>query len=329
MNGHVLLMSLLLASAPLAPALEIASASFSPDDFAMPWEFGGGDNIGVVERDGNHHLEIAIRTHNHTTQVSSVLPIDPSWTRLGVQLRMRASGMQTGSESWQNGRLAIHFLDADGKLLYYGRMPHLNADTDWVPLGADMDIPKGSVQLQIVCAHFGVGGVIAFDDVHIHSDPHLEASQVEDGMAADFERLDDAGRPLGWFMESQRQTTVLEDGNRFLRLVAGGEEARTHIALPAGEQRIRIGCRVRGSDLVGGGSPEQTARLDYEFLSSDGRTVAHGQRVPSLAKDADWHEQSVEVDVPEQAASLLFRVSNRASAGTFDLDDIRIEALNE
>lgn len=330
MTCRLSILTLLTLAAPWTTAAEIASSGFDPDDSAMPWVWGGGDNITVVENADGHHLEIAHRTQGHSSMLTAMLPIDPAWSRLAVRVRMRSLGLKTGSESWQDGRLAVHFTNEDGSLLGYGRIPRLDADVDWMPLGADMDIPAGAAGVQIICAHFGAGGMVAFDDVRIDHDPQLDALPLRDGVAADFETLDDDGRPHGWFLESRFQVAVTEDGNRFLRLIAPGfGEARAHVALPVDAQRIRITCRLRASELVGGGSPEQTARVDYEFLGADGRKVLQGQQVPSLAKDTPWQDQAVETAVPAQAASLLIRVRNGASAGTFDFDDLRIEALSE
>jgi hypothetical protein len=305
------------ASAP-ASALDIGAWGFELPEDVQAWRGVGGPNVSILAEGGGHVLAIRDRDRRHTLMASCQIALDPSWRRLLVAARMRASGLVLGTESWQDARLSIEFHAADGSLVTYGPQVHLRSDAPWTPLRREMEIPATATTVVLVAANFAAG-TCAFDDIRVIADPQLGV--VPSGpYLADFATLDRDGLPPGWCLASAHQRVV--EGALALDAALGTVEARALVAVEPSWRRVRIACRLSARGLVVGADPFATARLDIDPLDAEGRPIVQPHPVPSLARDAGWHQQVVDLELPAGTRWLLLRPNHRGLAGVFLLDDI-------
>ncbi|NOY80063.1 MAG: hypothetical protein GXP31_03560 [Kiritimatiellaeota bacterium] len=96
------------------------------------------------------------------------IPLKPEWWRLTLSMRMKATGVVRGKQSWQDARLAMAFYDKSGKRV--GPWPnvfHAVGTTDWIQCRRDYYVPWGATELQLGAANFGRAGTAEFDDIRI------------------------------------------------------------------------------------------------------------------------------------------------------------------
>jgi hypothetical protein len=315
----------LLAVSLAAHAVEIGAWDFEHPADALAWHGLGGANIAIVADGSGHALEIVNRDSRHTVMATCQLALDPSWRRLMVGARLRASHLTLGSETWQDMRVAIEFHAADGRLIGYGDPPRLRADAPWTPLRSEFAIPAGAVTVLLQAANFAATGVCAFDDIRIWADPQHELVPGS-GYRADFAAIASDGLPRGWCLTSGQQRVV--DGALELDAGLGPVESQALIAVAPAWRRVRLGCRLSARGLVVGTTPSTTARLEIGFLDSEGRASTRAHPVPSLSRDAAWHGQAVDLDLPAGTRWLELRPHHAGKAGVFALDDITCSPLD-
>ncbi len=318
----LLLVAWALSGAALAPALERTAWDFERPDDALAWRGLGGPNVAIISEEGGHVLAIRTRDERHTLMASCQIALDPSWRRLLVATRMRASGLVLGQHDWQDARLSVEFHAADGTLITYGPPLHLGADAPWTSLRRDMEIPSGAATVVLVAANFA-DGACDFDDIRVVADPQRQLAPSQTYLA-DFATVDADGLPPGWCLGSGQQRVV--DGALALDATLGAVEARAVLAVDPSWRRVRITCRLRAHGLVCGPSPAETARLDVDPLDGEGRQINAPHPVPSLARDADWHQQTIDIDLPAGTRWLLLRPGNHGRAGVFFVDDLACSA---
>lgn len=316
--------ALLTTLALILPAVEIGFWDFERPEDGLAWRGLDSVNITIVAEDGTRVLAICGRDDRYSVMASYQITLNPSWRRLTVATRLRASGLVLGKESWQDARLAIEFMAADGRMLGYGEAPRLRADAPWTLLRSEMQIPAGAATVQLVAANFASAGECAFDDIRVSVDTQLEL-ETSEAYLADFSTLDCDGLPPGWCLSSGHQQ--VDDGALVLDATAGSVEARALIAVNPAWRHVRVTCRLRAHGLVVGTSPLATARLDVDPIDGEGRPSQQPHPVPSLARDADWHQQAVDLDLPVGTRWLLLRPCNSGLAGVFFLDDITCSPL--
>jgi beta-galactosidase len=129
---------------------------------------GGNEHVTAVSEGGNTFLRIDHGAEKKATQLLQVVPIDPSWKRLAVRVRMRATKLAIGEQSWNDARVAFQFLGKDGKMVgTWPDVPRLQKDSDWVSLETTNDVPAGAVSVQLTPALLGAAGRVDFDDLTI------------------------------------------------------------------------------------------------------------------------------------------------------------------
>ena len=307
-----------------ASALEIGAWDFERPADALAWPGVGTPNVMIAPEGGGNVLVIAPRDGRYAIMAACRIALDPSWRRLSVSARMRATGLVLGQHSWSDARISVEFHGADGRLLTYGNPPRLRADAPWTLMRSEMQIPDGSATVMLVAANFTGGGECAFDDIRVEADPQ-RAVVFSGPYRADFSTVADDALPPGWFLNGGQQQVV--DGALQLDATNGTAEAQALVALDPAWRRVRVTCRLSGQGLVVGADPSATARLDLEPLDGEGRFMSATHAVPSLARDADWHQQTVDLDLPAGVHWLRLCPRHSGSAGIFRLDDITCSPL--
>ncbi|HEX2949949.1 MAG TPA: hypothetical protein VHV83_10355 [Armatimonadota bacterium] len=117
---------------------------------------------------GNHFLRFNVVKPGETVSVSRRFALQPSWGLIRLTTRVRYQDIVKGTEGWQTGRIAMDFLDAQGKRT--GEWPNVlnwtGTFTTWKPESRDYVIPEGATSLVLSFAIFNCqSGQLDFDDV--------------------------------------------------------------------------------------------------------------------------------------------------------------------
>lgn len=157
----------------------------------------------------------------------------------------------------------------------------------------------------------------------------IALGQTQDSIlpGGDFEgaRLGGTGWPA-----AKGVSIVEEDGNQFLRLEADEDreqiQAYRRINLQTNIPKLAISFRARHSELTGGSENWHTGRVVMHFKDASGE-VLKPDPAPFAFKgsSAGWVEKTVELTVPEGAASFeFFPALFFVPQGTLDIDDVVI-----
>jgi hypothetical protein len=120
--------------------------------------------------DGNHFLRLQARQPGDTVSISRTVALQPDWGVLRVSCGVRYRDIVPGREGWHDGRIAMSFLDAEGRRV--GPWPNVlhwqgTADT-WRGESREFVIPEGAAQLAWSLSLFSVqSGRLDLDDVQI------------------------------------------------------------------------------------------------------------------------------------------------------------------
>lgn len=140
--------------------------------------------------------------------------------------------------------------------------------------------------------------------------------------------------PDGWATVNPGGEWVEEEGNHFLRLTspAPGKMVMLYEEIPIPEdiEALQLTFRQRITGLKVGKNSWFDARILMEFLDGERKKVTPNPPAPTSRRDTDgWVTKEVSFLVPEGAKTLKFMPCLfQVAAGTFDLDDIRLQAVD-
>ena len=162
--------------------------------------------------------------------------------------------------------------------------------------------------------------------------PSASASLLPNG---DFEAATrDPAWPDHWGKAKEGSVTWEEEqGNRFLRLRATDANQMIllyrEITIPANTKALEVSARVRVSGLVKGPQSWFDSRIMIEVRDGDRKKLPGGKNL-AVGRDTDgWETRSVKLAVTEGGSILaLMPALFRVNAGTFDLDDIVVRAID-
>lgn len=137
-------------------------SKFAPGD-AVPAEWKGHGKISF-RKDGDK----TVLSLDGNGGVAWSVPLQPGQSVLEFSGRLRVKDVVKGKAGWQDARVAMNFLDANGKRMNVWP-PVLNAagTADWKTATFTFEAPEGARTLQITPAHFGTSGVADFADVSV------------------------------------------------------------------------------------------------------------------------------------------------------------------
>lgn len=128
----------------------------------IPDGWSKAPGVSLVTEDGNRWVRI---DHSQTTQ-NVALPPD-AW-EIRLTMRMKATDVVMGAESWQDARLAMSFHNAKGDRV--GDWPnvfHATGTTDWTDCDRTYRVPTDATRLNLGAAVFGPKGVLELDSLKI------------------------------------------------------------------------------------------------------------------------------------------------------------------
>ncbi len=91
------------------------------------------------------------------------IPLKPEYGRLKLAMRMKATGVTPGGESWQTGRLTMSFHNAAGERV--GDWPNvfgMIGTTPWTACERVYPVPTNAVMLQLSPCNLGASGTVEF-----------------------------------------------------------------------------------------------------------------------------------------------------------------------
>jgi hypothetical protein len=166
--------ALLLASAP-AFAGEgyqvLKNAGFEqegPIGGAAFWTRGDPALVKFVTEDGNRFVRMVL-PEKKAAIIHQMIELDPKWKALDLSVRIRAQGVQTGSQDWMTGQFQYLFADEDGKHVGGWQRLKVTADTGgWKTLRQKgLKIPDGAAKLKAQIGVWGAAGTFDFDEVQV------------------------------------------------------------------------------------------------------------------------------------------------------------------
>lgn len=177
-------------------------------------------------------------------------------------------------------------------------------------------------------------GTVDFDDISIEPVTLPNALPRALPIRADAPESTFEGGPTlpGWKLDKGAEV-IAEGGNGFLRLqnkradASVGSEAR--FRLPAGWTSVRLSARVRANELQPGPNPLDLARLEWHFEDANRAHIGTALPAISLDSDSEWTTLKALAVVPPNAVVLRIAPKLANATGTFDIDDISIEAVED
>ena len=120
---------------------------------------GAGSTVEVSAEGGS------LRLTTGGTATSQRIALQPGSKTVLIFARMKAEGLVPGGADYEDARLAVSFLRADGSLAGYGDSPRLRQDSPWIRVVKLSEVPEGATQLilapTLLCRATSVG----FDDI--------------------------------------------------------------------------------------------------------------------------------------------------------------------
>lgn len=148
-----------------------------------------------------------------------------------------------------------------------------------------------------------------------------------------FEAVNDNGDPVGWGSAKGTVSFETENGNRFLRIKAAGDDKMALqyrlISIPKTAKALELSWKQRISELKVGKQAWFDARIMMDFKDAAGSKLKGGPGAPYARKDTDgWVDKNIKFLVPEGAVSLEFMPALfQTPSGIFDLDDIVLKPI--
>ncbi|HEX2949953.1 MAG TPA: hypothetical protein VHV83_10380 [Armatimonadota bacterium] len=123
-----------------------------------------------VTENGNHFVRFNIAKPGETAYATRALDLQPEWGVIRLTTKIRYHDIVRGPEGWQTGRIAMDFLDAQGKRT--GAWPDVlnwtGSCPTWTQESRDFIIPEGAKSLVLTLAIFNCqSGQLDFDDISL------------------------------------------------------------------------------------------------------------------------------------------------------------------
>ncbi len=117
--------------------------------------------IQILDEDGmkNAHLTGGM--------LEQKIELKPEWKSIKASAKMRCKDFEQGDAAWKVFRLALAFMDANGKVLQHPSMPQLKADSGWTKVAVDNTIPEGATALRLQIVNFGKSGTCDMTEIEV------------------------------------------------------------------------------------------------------------------------------------------------------------------
>ena len=266
-------------------------------DYSQGFNIPQNQEFQVVTENGNSHLRI--ENHDSDRQLDYVhafVDVTPQMESLSISVRMKATNLKVGKESWHNAAVALLF--EGGSFGYPSEVPRLTADSDWVTQTVELPVPKGATRLNIQPAMFHATGVFEVADLTVT--PHLTvvaSTNIADAVLP-------AGTSLNWdktdvtTVNAKRAQMPLSGIWHFIPAVEGSSEPPkvgwAYIKVPGSWGSGQGGQGRRGG---GGGGGRLSAFVAVgggpQWQMFDGSRVAHAWYERQISIPANWQGRAI------------------------------------
>ncbi len=121
----------------------------------------------VLATTGNHWAQITNRNPKAMAAIRANLRLPPACKSLRLSVRLQATNLRCGPESWQNARVVISPCDVDGQPLPSLPGPALTQDADWQTLEATLAVTPETRYLVLWVGLWQATGTLGIDDVQV------------------------------------------------------------------------------------------------------------------------------------------------------------------
>ncbi len=267
------------------------------------------------------------------------LPLPPDCRYLLLNMKMRATGLIPGKESWRNGRMAMRFYNKKGEGV--GEWPNVfsasGTQKEFVECRRVYAVPAGAAVLRLDPGNFGTSGNIEFADVRLKRISPEEygsilRAQIPFGRnLLTPESFRNRRLPAGMRM-------VWREGKPSFVLDRGPCQISVPIplppeiaALPPEEPgvELRVRYRIRTEGVVRGKLSWQNARLDLMFRDRAGKLFGKYLDIPTFLGSHGWTEIDRTYMIPRGAPVLQVIPANYGDAGSVEIENVEIMLIPE
>jgi beta-galactosidase len=273
-------------------------------DWSQGFNIPQNQEFQVVTENGESCLRIENRDPGRQLDyVHAFVDVTTQMESLTISVRMKATNLKVGKESWHNAAVALLF--EGGSFGYPAEVPRLTADSDWVTKSVELPVPKGATRLNIQPAMFNCTGVFEIADLTVT--PHMAvvaATNLADAVLP-------AGVSLKWDradvtkVNAKRAQMSLDGVWHFIPAVEGSPEPPqvgwAYIKVPGSWQG---GRPRRTSDFVAmGGGPQ--------WQMFDGSRVAHAWYERQVSIPADWQGRAISLRFDRVSTDAILYVNDK------------------
>lgn len=238
--------------------------------------------------------------------------ITPDHRRLWLSGTLQATDLVPGPQGWQNGRIAMRFLDAAGKQA--GDWPQVFAVSGTTKpefCSRIYNIPAGAAVLLIEPANFGTSGTVLFTDLCLTEAPDNLLIAPNPG------GISDKGLKQGAF-EAQ-----VADGKLAVQIDGNGS-CQLNIPVAPEWKTLKLSAKWQCDQVRPGNADWKNARIAMRFYNAKGPVGNWPDPVNGSGTIA-WQDISRIYDIPEGATSLTFEPANFGDSGIVQFQDLRLE----
>lgn len=261
----------------------------------------------ITVRDGK--LNVAL---NKPGSLEYVVYMTPDLgTRLHLSGRMRATALVPGKEGWQNGRIALRFLDRTHKLTGgWPRSVEISGTSAEKPFSRVYSIPPGAVRLLIEPANFGKSGSVEFRDLQLTVAPeNLLLAPNPNG-------IPEQGITQGTFRakpENDRLNVRIDGtGNRIF-----------HVPLEPSWKSLKLEMKMKTDDVQRGDADWKNARITLRFYNGS-KAVGPWPEMFHMSGTNGWRDCSRIYEIPAGAKGLNFEPANFGISGSVEFRDMKL-----
>ncbi len=232
-------------------------------------------------------------------------------SRLYLSGSMKATNLAPGKEGWQNGRIAMRFLDQSGKRA--GNWPEIisvSGTTGEKAFGKVYSIPANASVLLIEPAHFGKSGAVEFRNLSLTTVPSNLLLAPNPG-----------GVPEKGMTQGAVRMSVKE-GLLNVRIEGSGNRI-IHIPIEPSWKSLKLEMKMRTEGVRNGDADWKDARLGLRFYQG-AKAVGPWPDIFHMSGTTQWRDCSRVYEIPEGARGLNFEPANFGISGTVEFKDIKL-----
>ncbi len=311
----------------------------APDGKAEGWTYQPSEILQVAkDSTGNSFLKL-VKTEEKYFTATQMIDLQGSCKTIMLKAKMKLKGFeQNPSQRWKVAKLGVAFMqEIDGEVKRMrGKGIHLTVDTgdEWVYMHKLIEVPKRSVQMELIAVNEASAGEIHFDDISLTPNPEDKMLSIDIiNTAGKFEVRTDEEKPIYGYRAYRGGKVQIpsEGGNSYMSLTGyrdSSARANTLVRVDPAWKKLRVSCRIRSQDLEIGFSPTHTVKLVVEFVDENEKKLDKWITPIQLKKNTpEWTDVKTEFTVPENAKGLRITPTIQQCDGTAHFDDIKVDVV--